>query len=55
MDVTDFIVREEYRGRDIGSELIKKVEEEFSGKRFKNINWTTYGFQALELIALNKA
>ena len=46
--VTDLIVREEYRGKGVGSELIKRVEKEFSGQRYENINLTTYVFQAPE-------
>lgn len=48
VQVTDLIVLEAYRGQDIGSVLVRKVEEEFKGKRFEHINLTTYGFQALE-------
>ncbi len=46
--VTDLIVREEYRGKGVGSELIKRVEKEFIGQRYENINLTTYVFQAPE-------
>lgn len=44
--IGDLIVLEEYRGKKIGSMLVKKVEEHFGNKKFKNINLTTYGFQA---------
>lgn len=44
--ITDLIVMEEYRSRGVGSELIRRVEEEFRGQRFENINLTTYAFQA---------
>ena len=46
--ITDLIVMEEYRGQGVGSELIRKVEQEFSGRGFENINLTTYAFQAPE-------
>lgn len=44
--VTDLIVREEYRGKGVGSELIRRVEKEFSGQEYENINLTTFAFQA---------
>lgn len=46
--VGDLIILEEYRNQQIGSHLIKSVEEYFKGKEFKNINLTTYEFQAPE-------
>ena len=46
--ITDLIVMEEYRGKGVGSALIRKVEQEFRGKGFENINLTTYAFQAPE-------
>lgn len=46
--IGDLIVLEEYRNKRIGSMLVKAVEEYFIGKEFKNINLTTYGFQALK-------
>ena len=39
---------EEYRNQNIGSKLIKTVENYFKNKGFENINLTTYGFQAPE-------
>ena len=44
----DVIVYEENRNKHIGSKLIKAVEEHFKDTKFKNINLTTYGFQAPE-------
>lgn len=46
--VKELIVIEEYRNQDIGSELLKKVEEYFEDKGFENINLSTYEFQASE-------
>ncbi len=44
--IGDLIVSEEYRGKKIGSNLIKAVEEHYKGRDFSNINLTTYDFQA---------
>lgn len=44
--IGDLIVLEEYRNKKIGSMLVKAVEDYFANKDFKNINLTTYGFQA---------
>ena len=46
--VTDLIVVEEYRSKGVGTELIKRVEQEFTGRNFENINLTTFAFQAPE-------
>lgn len=46
--VSDLVVQEAYRGKGVGSALLKKVEEEFGGKNYEYINLTTYAFQALE-------
>ena len=46
--VTDLIVIEEYRSKGVGTELIKRVEQEFTGRNFENINLTTFAFQAPE-------
>lgn len=46
--VTDLIVIEEYRSKGIGTELIRRVEQEFTGRNFENINLTTFAFQAPE-------
>ena len=44
--ISDLIVLEEYRGNDLGTKLVKTVEDYYKGKGFKNINLTTYEFQA---------
>ena len=44
--IDDLIVLEKYRGKDIGTKLVKEVEEFYKGKEFNNINLCTNGFQA---------
>ena len=44
--IDELVVKDEYRGKGIGAQLIKTVEEFFSGKGFNNINLCTNGFQA---------
>ena len=46
--ITDLIVIEEYRSKGVGTELIRRVEQEFTGRNFENINLTTFAFQAPE-------
>ena len=46
--ITDLIVIEKYRSKGIGTELIRRVEQEFTGRNFENINLTTFAFQAPE-------
>lgn len=46
--IADLIVLKEYRNKQIGSKLIKTVENYFEGKGFENINLTTYNFEAPE-------
>ena len=46
--ITDLIVKEEYRGQDIGTKLVRYVEQQYQDKGFENINLTTYAFQAPE-------
>ncbi len=46
--IGDLIVLEEYRKQHIGSKLMNKVEDHFKDKGFKNMNLTTYNFQAPE-------
>lgn len=46
MHIGDLIVKEEYRNKKIGTKLVNAVEEYYKDKRFRNINLTTYGFQA---------
>ena len=48
VDISDLIVLEEYRGNDLGTKLVKTVEDYYKGKGFENINLTTYEFQAPE-------
>ena len=44
--IDELIVMDVYRGKGIGTQLIKAVEEFFSGRGFNNINLCTNGFQA---------
>ena len=44
--IDDLIVVDRYRGNDIGTKLVRAVEEYFNGKGFNNINLCTNGFQA---------
>ena len=44
--ISDLIVLEEYRGRDIGSVLLNTVIKNYSNNAFENINLSTYEFQA---------
>ena len=44
--IRDLIVPEAYRRRQIGSLLIRRVEDDFRGKGYENINLSTYRFQA---------
>ena len=46
--ISDLIVLENYRKQRIGSKLVKTVEEYYKDKEFRNINLTTYAFQAPE-------
>jgi len=46
--ISDLIVYEKYRKKHIGSKLIKTVEEYYKDKGFKNMNLSTYNFQAPE-------
>jgi ribosomal protein S18 acetylase RimI-like enzyme len=46
--IGDLIIEEKYRRHRLGSELVKKVEEEYSGKGYEKITLTTFGFQAPE-------
>ena len=43
--IDELVVKDEYRGKGIGTKLIRAVEECFSGKGFTNINLCTNGFQ----------
>ena len=44
--IDEMVVKDEYRGKGIGTLLITAVEEFFSGRGFNNINLCTNGFQA---------
>lgn len=44
--IGDLIVKEEYRDKKIGSKLVNAVEKYYRDKGFKNINLTTFAFQA---------
>lgn len=46
--ISDLIILEEYRNKQIGSKLVETVESYYKDKSFENINLTTYGFQAPE-------
>ncbi len=46
--IVDLIVDKKSRGQDIGTKLVKAVEEEYTGKGYKKITLTTFGFQAPE-------
>lgn len=44
--IDDLIVLEEYRENNIGSELVKKVEEQYKNKGYDILTVTTHEFQA---------
>ena len=44
--IDELVVKDRYRGKGIGTQLIGTIEEFFSGKGFNNINLCTNGFQA---------
>lgn len=46
--ISDLIILEEYRNKQIGSKLVETVESYYKDKGLENINLTTYGFQAPE-------
>ena len=46
--INDLVVIEEYRKKHIGSMLVNRVIEDYRGREFKNVNLSTYGFQALD-------
>ena len=48
MYISDLIIIEEYRYKHSGSKLIEMVENYYKDKDFKNMNLTTYRFQAPE-------
>ena len=46
--ISELAVDKDFRGQDIGTELINAVEDHFKGKGIENINLSTYAFQAPE-------
>ena len=46
--IGDLIIDKKFRGQDIGTKLVKAVEEEYQNKGFDKITLTTFGFQAPE-------
>lgn len=46
--IGDLIVDKNCRGQNIGTKLVKVVEEEYRQKGFAKISLTTFGFQAPE-------
>lgn len=51
--ISDFVVLKNYRGKGVGTNLIKSVENFHKNKGFENINLTTYEFQAPEFYKQN--
>lgn len=46
--IRDLIVHENYRGKGIGLQLMKNVEDYYKDKGFENLSLTTFEFQAPE-------
>ena len=46
--IGDLIIDKEYRGQDIGTKLVKTVEEAYGDKGYEKFALTTFGFQAPE-------
>ena len=44
--IGDLIVDEKYRGQNIGSQLVRAVEDYYKDKAYTKISLTTFGFQA---------
>ncbi len=44
--IGDLIIDKKYRGQNIGTKLVRNVEEEYKNKGFDKITLTTFGFQA---------
>ena len=51
--ISDLLILEQFRGKYIGSKLIKAVEDYFGGKGYENINLSTYEFQAPDFYIKN--
>ena len=46
--IGDLIIDEKYRRLQIGTKLVKAVEDTYSGREYTKITLTTFGFQAPE-------
>ena len=46
--IGDLIVDEHYRGQDIGTHLVRAVEQAYGNGKYEKITLTTFGFQAPE-------
>ena len=46
--IGDLIIDKRFRGQNIGTKLVRAVEEEYKNKGFDKITLTTFGFQAPE-------
>ena len=46
--IANIVVNPSFRGRGIGTKLVAEVENRFKDKNLKNINLSTYEFQAPE-------
>jgi ribosomal protein S18 acetylase RimI-like enzyme len=46
--IGDLIIDKRFRGQDIGTKLVRAVEDEYRNKGFDKITLTTFGFQAPE-------
>ena len=46
--IGDLIIDKRFRGQDIGTKLVRAVEEEYRNKCYDKITLTTFGFQAPE-------
>ncbi len=44
--IGDLIIEKDHRGQDIGTKLVRAVEEAFLNKGYDKITLTTFGFQA---------
>lgn len=46
--ISELVVYEQYRNKDVGTQLVETVKNFYKNKGFENINLTTYEFQAPE-------